>query len=164
MHAAAPASQAFSPAPLLPGGDTAPAHPYLPTGASGSLDPLSHLITASANEVATVHSPPHASPPPLLPCLPTAFPPPPTQVGSALLSGHLVFDAFLCLLICVKALAAQSCQTLSDLKNCSPPGSSVHGILRPRILEWAAMPFSRGYFQPRDRTRVSCTVGRSLTV
>ena len=41
-------------------------------------------------------------------------------------------------------LVAQSCLTPCDLVNCSPPGSSVHGILQARILEWVAMPFSRG--------------------
>ena len=44
----------------------------------------------------------------------------------------------------------------------SPPGSSVHGILQARILEWVAIPFSREPFQPRDQTRVSCIVGDSL--
>ena len=39
--------------------------------------------------------------------------------------------------------------------DCSPPGSSVHGILQARILEWIAIPFSRGYCQPRNRTGVS---------
>ena len=39
--------------------------------------------------------------------------------------------------------------------DCSPPGSSVHGILQARILEWLAMPFSRGSFCARDRTHVS---------
>ena len=38
---------------------------------------------------------------------------------------------------------AQLCQTLGDSMDCSPPGSSVHGILQARILEWVAMPFSR---------------------
>ena len=41
---------------------------------------------------------------------------------------------------------AQSCQTLCDLVDCSPPGSSVHGILQARILEWVAISFSRGIF------------------
>ena len=44
--------------------------------------------------------------------------------------------------------------------DCSPPGSSVHGILQARILEWVAIPFSRGISQPRDQTRVSRTAGR----
>ena len=42
--------------------------------------------------------------------------------------------------LCVKSL--QSCLTLSDLMYCSPPGSSVHGILQARILEWVVMPSS----------------------
>ena len=41
---------------------------------------------------------------------------------------------------------AQSCQTLCDLVDCSAPGSSVHGILQARILEWVAISFSRGIF------------------
>ena len=45
--------------------------------------------------------------------------------------------------------------TLCDPMNCSPPGSSVHGILYARILEWVAMPSSRGSSQPRDWTHVS---------
>ena len=41
--------------------------------------------------------------------------------------------------------------------DCGPPGSSVHGILPARILEWVAMPSSRGSSQPRDPTRISCS-------
>ena len=41
-------------------------------------------------------------------------------------------------------LAAQSCLALSNPRDCSPPGSSVLGILQPRILEWVAIPSSRG--------------------
>ena len=52
-------------------------------------------------------------------------------------------------------LLAQSYPTLCDPMDCSPPGSSVHGILQARLLEWVAMPSSRGPFQPRDRTHVS---------
>ena len=47
---------------------------------------------------------------------------------------------------------AQSCATLSDPMDCSPPGCSVHGIFQARVLEWGAIAFSRGSFQPRDRT------------
>ena len=50
--------------------------------------------------------------------------------------------------------------TLCDPMDCSPPGSSVHGILQSRILEWVVMLSSRGSSQPRYRTCVSCTVGR----
>ena len=45
---------------------------------------------------------------------------------------------------------AQSCWTLWDPVDCSPPGSSVHGILQAKILEWSAMPYSRGSSRPRD--------------
>ena len=45
----------------------------------------------------------------------------------------------------------------------SLPGSSAHGILQARILEWVAISFSRGSFQPRNRTWVSCIVGRFFT-
>ena len=44
--------------------------------------------------------------------------------------------------------------------DCSLPGSSVHGILQARILEWVAISFSRGSSQGRDGTRFSCTAGR----
>ena len=43
--------------------------------------------------------------------------------------------------------AAQLCPTLCDPKDCSPPGSSVYGILQTRVLEWVAMPFSRASSQ-----------------
>ena len=46
----------------------------------------------------------------------------------------------------------QSCPTLCDPVDCSPPGSSVHGMLQARILEWVAMPSSRGSSRPRGRT------------
>ena len=54
------------------------------------------------------------------------------------------------------AKSLQSCLTLCDPMDRSLPGSSVHGILQARILEWGAVPFSRGSSQPRDRTRISC--------
>ena len=53
---------------------------------------------------------------------------------------------------------AQSCLTLCDPMDCT-----VHGILHTRILEWVAFPFSRGSFQPRDRTQVSCIASRLFT-
>ena len=45
--------------------------------------------------------------------------------------------------------------TLCDPMDCSPPGSSVHGILQKRILEWVAMPSSKEFSQPRDHTYIS---------
>ena len=56
----------------------------------------------------------------------------------------------------------QSCLTLWDPIDCNPQGSSVHLILRARILEWVAIPFSRGSSWPRDQTRVSCIVRRVM--
>ena len=51
----------------------------------------------------------------------------------------------------------QSCLTLCDPMDCSLLGSSVYGIFQARILEWFAISFSRGSFQPRDWTHISCT-------
>ena len=48
----------------------------------------------------------------------------------------------------------QSCPTLCDPTDCSPAGSSVHGILQARTLEWVAVSFSRGSSRPRDQTWV----------
>ena len=64
----------------------------------------------------------------------------------------------------VKRLVAQSCSTLCKPMDCSPPDSSVHGILQAQILEWVAMPSSRGSSQPRDQTQVSHISGRFFTV
>ena len=61
-------------------------------------------------------------------------------------------------------LVAQSCPTLCNPMECSPPGSSVHGILQARILEGVVMPSSRGSSQPRDWTQVSCTADRFFTI
>ena len=63
-----------------------------------------------------------------------------------------------------RVLAAQSCPTLWDPMECNPPGPSVHGIFQTRILEWVAIPFSRGSSRPRDQTQVSSTAGRFFTV
>ena len=59
---------------------------------------------------------------------------------------------------------AQLCPTLCDPMDCSLPGSSIHGILQVRVLEWIAVSFSRRSSQPRDRTWVSCIAGRRFTV
>ena len=61
-------------------------------------------------------------------------------------------------------LVIQSCPTLCDPKDHSPPGSPVHGIYQTRILEWVAISFSRASSQPRHWTQVSCTVGRCFAV
>ena len=59
----------------------------------------------------------------------------------------------MCVRVCAKLL--QSCPTLCDSVDCSLLGSSVHRILQVRILEWIAMPSSRGSSHPRNRTRIS---------
>ena len=64
----------------------------------------------------------------------------------------------------VKALVAQSYLTLCNPMDCSPPGSSVHGILQTRMLEWVAIPFCRGSFRPRGWTWVSLIAGSFSTV
>ena len=57
----------------------------------------------------------------------------------------------------------QLCLTLCNPMDHSLPGSSIHGILQARILEWVAMCSLRGFSQPRDRTCVSCITGRFFT-
>ena len=52
--------------------------------------------------------------------------------------------------------------TLCNPMDCILPGSSVHGIFQARILEWVSMSVSRGSFQPRDWTRITC-IGRQIT-
>ena len=63
---------------------------------------------------------------------------------------------FNCFRMKVKVLAAQSCPTLYNTMDCSPPGSSVCGIFQARILEWITISFSRGSSWPRDWSWVSC--------
>ena len=69
--------------------------------------------------------------------------------------------------VCMHVQSLQSCLTLCDPMDCSPPGSSVHGILQARILEWVAIPSSRESSPLRDQTHVSgvsCTAGRFFTL
>ena len=62
---------------------------------------------------------------------------------------------------CVHAKLLQSCPTLRDSMDYSPPGSCVLGIPEARTLEWVAISFSRGSSQPTDGTHVSC-IGRQI--
>ena len=82
----------------------------------------------------------------------------PQSVGSHRV-GHDGSD-----LAAAAVLVAQLCRTLCDPAVCDPPGSSVHGILHAKILEWIAIPFSRGSSQSRNRTWVSCIAGRFFSV
>ena len=61
-------------------------------------------------------------------------------------------------------LITQSCLTLCSPMDCSLSGSSVHGILQARMLEWVSIPFSRRSSQPRDQTQVSCIAAKFFTV
>ena len=72
------------------------------------------------------------------------------------LNGHAAAAA-------AAAKSLQSCPTLCDPIDSSPPGSTVPGILQARILEWVAISFSRGSSQPRHRTQVSLIVGGFFT-
>ena len=82
----------------------------------------------------------------------TGFAEPSKAITSYTLSRPNQFCIFL-----VKVKVSQSCPTL-----CNPMDYTVYGILQARILEWVAVPSSRGASQPRDRTQVSCTAGRFL--
>ena len=62
-----------------------------------------------------------------------------------------------------KVLGTQSCSTLCNPTDCSPPGFSVHGILQAQLLEWATIPFFRVSSQPRDWTQVSRIACRFFT-
>ena len=68
---------------------------------------------------------------------------------------------------CIRVKLLQLCLTFCNPMDCSLPGSSVHGILQARILEWIAMPSSRGSSQPRDWTcisHVSALAGSLFTI
>ena len=66
---------------------------------------------------------------------------------------YVYLSICLSLYIC---MCAQPCPTLSDHMNCSPPGSSVHGISQARILEWVALSYSRRSTWPRDWNHITC--------
>ena len=68
------------------------------------------------------------------------------------------------LITCVHTKSFQSCWILCDPMDYSLPGSSVIGILQARILEWVAIPSSRGSSWPREWTRVSCIADRFFTI
>ena len=88
--------------------------------------------------------------------------------------NYLSFNKYLstsvcvCVWVCVCVLVAQSCPTLYDPMDDSLPGSSVHGILQARVLEWVAISFSRGPSQPRHSqprsNQVSWITSRFLTI
>ena len=63
-----------------------------------------------------------------------------------------------------EVLVTQSCLILFSSIDCSPPGSSVHGILQARIGEWIPISYSMGSSRPRDQTRVFSIAGRFFTI
>ena len=74
---------------------------------------------------------------------------------------HPAYLTYMQVCVCMRAKSPQSCTTLCDPMGYSPPGSSVHGILQARVLEWVAMPSSRGSSQPRNQTSIFC-IGRHV--
>ena len=60
-------------------------------------------------------------------------------------------------------MCAPSCLTLWDSIDCSPPGSSLHGVFQATILEWVAISFSKRSSSLRDQICVSCVAGRFFT-
>ena len=81
-----------------------------------------------------------------------------------ILRGHIYICVCVCVCVCVCILSCV--QLFCDPMDYSLPGSSVHGILKARILEWVVISFSRGSSQPRDWTCISCIsalAGRFLT-
>ena len=84
------------------------------------------------------------------------------------ISAHLLWARQPTLIsLCVQPLpilAVHVCLLAQSPMDCSPPGSSSHGMLQARILEWVAMPSSRGSSQPRDRTQGSHITGGFFTV
>ena len=90
-----------------------------------------------------------------------------TELSTEIISGTIYMEIgillptpfHLCAFCC--CLLVKLCSTLCDPIDSTLPGSSVHGILQARILEWVAMPSSRGSSRPRNSTRVSC-IGRQI--
>ena len=79
-------------------------------------------------------------------------------------NSKVVWDNWLKVYCAALCLVAQLCLTLCDPMDCSLPGSSIHGILQAKILEWVAIPFSRESSQPADQTQVFCIAGRFFTI
>ena len=78
------------------------------------------------------------------------------KISNRPLHLYPLLHLYICLWVCAKLL--QSCPTLCNPVDCSPPGSSVHRILQARILDWVAMPSSRKSSWPRNWNHISCGV------
>ena len=77
---------------------------------------------------------------------------------------QMYLDTLIRVCTCVYVLVTQSCPTLCGSIDCSSAGSSVHGILQVRVLEWIAVPFSGGSYPPRKWTRVSHITDRFFAI
>ena len=81
---------------------------------------------------------------------------------------NLIFESCLCLLFFSSYMKSETVSHVRVFATpwsvCSPPGSSVHGILLERILEWFAIPFSKKFSWPKEQTWISCTADRFFTV
>ena len=80
------------------------------------------------------------------------------------INPYLLFSSFDLSVHLLSCSVTQSCPTLCNPMDCSLPGSSVHGIFQARMLEWIAIPFSRGSSQPRDWTQISYIAGRFFII
>ena len=81
--------------------------------------------------------------------------------------SYFILIFFMYLYICIKgseSVSCQQCLTLCNPMDCSPPGSSIHGILQARIQESVDIPFFWESSRPRDRTGDFCITGRFFTV
>ena len=80
-------------------------------------------------------------------------------------NGKYVYT-YMCIHVCMHiccCLVMKLCPTFLWPLDCSPSGSSVHGIFQARILEWVAVSFSRGSSQARNQTRIFCITGGFFT-
>ena len=88
-----------------------------------------------------------------------------TKCEATIIQLFVLFLVMSLLFVCVCVLVTQSCTALYHPMDYSLlPGSSVHGILQARILEWVAILFSRGFCWPRDQTQVANIAGRVCTI
>ena len=74
---------------------------------------------------------------------------------------YVCIHTYVCVCVCV--LSRSVGVTLYNTMDCSPPGSSVHGILQARIMEWVVIPFSKGSSGPRNQAQTFCNAVESLS-
>ena len=87
-----------------------------------------------------------------------------TTGDTAFINMRLAHIESVLVYLCIRAKSLHSCPALCDPVHCSSPGSSVHGILQARILNWVAMPCSRASSHPKDWTHISyiSCIGRKV--